>query len=116
MRAISRHRIKRIGERYDLRANRYLLVRQPIGIATSIETLVMMFRHERYVGIWMTDGREDLVAGVRMSIQLARALCVDVVRRVDDVAIHDQKDEVLHFEARLIINVCATRKRLKESL
>src|SRR6185295_4798735 len=70
-------------------------VRQSVRVTTPVETLVMVFRHERNVGVRMADRREDLVAGVGMSIQLVRVLGIDVVRRVDDVAIDDQLADVV---------------------
>src|ERR1043165_378402 len=101
IRAIRRHRIERVREGNYLRAQRNLLVRQSIRITTTVESLVMVLRHQRYVRVRMVDRRENLVTRRRMPVQLARILCVDVVRRVDDVAIDDQLADVVQVTGNL---------------
>src|ERR1044072_2392760 len=61
----------------------------------------MILSHQRYVRVRMIDRREDFVSRCRVSIQFTRVLRIDVVRRVDDVAIDDQLADVVQVTGDL---------------
>src|SRR5436853_3839753 len=49
----------------------------------------------------MIDGREDFVTRRRMAIEIIRKLGVDVIRRVDDVAIDNQFADIVQVTGDL---------------
>src|SRR6266853_2926978 len=57
----------------------------------------MITRRQGNVRVRVADGQEDFVARHRMTVQLARLLGVNPVRRVDDVALDDEFADVVQI-------------------
>src|ERR1051326_6494038 len=61
----------------------------------------MILGHQRNIRVRGIDGRKNLESRRRMTVELARVLRIDVVRRVDDVAIDDQLADIVQVTGNL---------------